>query len=156
MTKLLQVGNNIFEYPQQGTGEGHGEEATAWAEAVTAALADVQGPNDILLTTANLANNVSVAQNIPGLSFNTGQVQHVNVEFLITRTYDLGSSVVVESGNIRGNFNGSDFRISVETTGDDTGVLFDVTPSGQFTYTSSELANHVSSTVSFKAQTIDS
>lgn len=155
MSKLLQVGNTIFEYPQQGTGEGHGEDATAWAEAVTDALKSVQGPNDILLTTANLGNDVSTQQVIPGLSFNTGQVQHVNVEFLITRIFDSGASTVVESGKIYGNYDGSDFRISVESTGDDTGVEIDVNSSGQFVYTSSNLADHQSSIINFKASTID-
>lgn len=156
MTKILQVGNNIFEYPQQGTGPGHGEEATAWAEAVTESLANFLGPNDILLTSANLANNTATQQVIPGLAFNTGQVQHINIEFLIVRIFDLGATKVVESGKVYGNFNGSDFRISVESTGDDTGVEIDVNPSGQFIYTSSNLADHQSSVVFFKAQTIDS
>lgn len=156
MTKSLQVGNTIVEYPVQGTGAGHGEDATEWAEAVTDALANFLGPNDILLTTANLANNAATAQVIPGLTFNTGQVQHINVEFLITRIYDLGATTVVESGKIYGNFNGSDFRISVTSTGDVTGVDFDITSGGQITYTSSNLTDHQSSVVGFKASTIDS
>jgi len=155
MTKLLQVGNDIFEYPQQGTGEGHGEDATAWAEAVTESLANFLGPNDILLTTANLANNVTSEQVIPGLSFNTGQVQHINVEFLIVRTFNLGADTVVESGKVYGNYDGSDFRISIESTGDSTGVEIDVNASGQFVYTSSDLVDHQSSVISFKAATID-
>lgn len=155
MSKILQVGNDVFEYPQQGTGAGHGEEATAWAEAVTETLANVRGPNDILLTTANLANAVAIPAIIPGLTFNTGQVQHINVEFLIKREYELGSLVLVESGKIYGSFDGSDFKISVESTGDDTGIELDITAGGQFTYTSSDLNNHVSSIISFKASTID-
>jgi hypothetical protein len=156
MTKLLQINNTVYEYPQQGTGQGHGEDATAWAEGVTESLANFLGPNDILLTSANLANNVSVSAVIPGLSFNTGAVQHINTEFLIVRIYDLGNTKVVESGKVYGNFNGSDFRVSIESVGDDTGINIDVNPSGQFIYTSSELADHQSSVIFFKAQTIDS
>lgn len=85
MSKLLQVGNDIFEYPQQGTGQGHGEDATSWAEAVTAALADFLGPNDILITSQTLANGGTGT--ISELSFNLAQVQHVNVEYLIIRQY---------------------------------------------------------------------
>ena len=156
MTKLLQVGNAQFEYPQQGTGAGHGEDATAWAEAVTESLANFLGPNDILLTSANLANNLAVPAVIPGLSFNTGEVQHINVEFLIVRIYDLGATRVVESGKVYGNFNGLDFRISVESVGDDTGIDLDINASGQFEYTSSDLADHQSSVIFFKGATIDS
>lgn len=156
MTKLLQVNNTIFEYPQQGTGKGHGEDATGWAEEVTAALANFLGPNDILLTTANLANDVSTPAVIPGLTFNTGQVQHTNVEFLIVRISGSPSTTLVESGKVYGNFNGSDFRISVESVGDNTDIEIDVNASGQFTYTSSNLTDHTSSIISFKASTIDS
>ena len=156
MSKSLQVGNNIFDYPVQGTGAGHGEDATAWAEAVTDALANFLGPNDILLTTANLANNTVIPQNIPGLTFNTGQVQHIQVEFLIVRIYDLGASKVVESGPVIGNFNGTDFRIGISSIGDDTGVELDITSGGQFTYTSSNLTDHTSTVIAFKASTIDS
>lgn len=156
MTKSLQVSNDIFEYPVQGTGAGHGEDATGWAEAVTAALANFLGPNDILLTSANLANNASTPQIIPGLSFNTGQVQHINVEFLIVRIFNSGSNRSVESGKVYGNYNGSDFRISVEAVGDNTGVDLDATAGGQLTYTSSDLTDHQSSVIFFKASTIDS
>lgn len=162
MTKLFQIGNDIFEYPQQGTGQGHGEAATAWAEAVTAALAGVQGPNDILLTTQTLGDGESVALPISELSFNLGQVQHVNIEFLISREYLAGgvtSTLLVESGKIFGNYDGTDFRISIETTGDNTGIDISVDPSGQFKYTSSLLETggdvHVSSLISYKARTID-
>lgn len=154
MTKLLQVGNNIFEYPQQGTGPGHGEDATAWAEAVTDTLGTIRGPNDILLTTANLANGAT-DEIIPGLVFNTGQVQHVNIEFLIKRVFDSGNQVLVESGKIYGNYDGSEFSISIESTGVDSGIDIDVNNSGQFIYSSTTLTDHQSSIISFKANTID-
>jgi len=161
MSKILQVGNDIFEYPQQGTGQGHGEDATAWAEAVTAALADFLGPNDILLTTQSIANG-AVNQVISELSFNVGQVQHTNVEFLIIRNYLDGgvtSTNAVESGKIYGNYTGVDFRINIESVGDDTGVEIDVNASGQFQYSSTTQTTggdaYVSSLLYFKAKTID-
>lgn len=156
MSIKLQVGNTVYNYPVQGEGNGHGEDATAWAEGVTAALGNFLGPNDLLITIANLANNTTTPQNIPGLVFNTGDVQHINVEYLIVRTFDNGSSVVSESGPIYGNFNGIDFNISIESTGDNSGIELDVTSGGQFTYTSSDLTDHVSSLIYFKASTIDS
>lgn len=167
MTKLFRIGNDVFEYPQQGTGEGHGEDATAWAEAVTNSLANFLGPNDLLLTTANLANGVLSPSVIPGLTFNTGQVQHTNIEFLTIRIYDDTTDPLnpirirlVESGKIFGNYNGSDFRISIESVGDNTGIEIDVNNNGQFVYTSTDLSQapnvHISSTILFKASTIDS
>ena len=49
---------------------------------------------------------------------------------------------------------GTSFKISIEKEGD-VGFYLDVNASGQFTYTTSNLANHVSSIVKFKASTID-
>lgn len=249
MTKLLQVGNDIFEYPQQGTGQGHGEDATAWAEAVTNAITNFLGPNDILLSTVDLANGIYPgtpgAGIISGLSFNLVEVLHSNVEALVIRQYlrriegiapadvnatndqiaavghnltagqtvriikedagdlpttstdqlnestvyeistnsgddfvilkavggsdiDLTSSgtatfslqkqsidTLTESLKVYGNYNGSDFVISVEGVGDNTLVDIDVDNTGQFNYSASPLPDQSLGQIYFKAKTID-
>lgn len=160
MTVKLQVGSDIFEYPKQGSGN-YGEEATAWAEAVTDALKTVQGPNDILLTSALLSNGSSGI--ISGLTFNTGQVQQITVEALIVRTYTDATPTESESININGTYNGSEFIITDIRSGDDTGVDIDVgnefglvgIPSGQFVYLAENKANTNTLTIKFKAKTID-
>lgn len=154
MSKTVQIGSRVFEIPDQGDNPGWGEEVTAWIEAATQALENVQGANDILTTSATLANNQAVAADIPGLLFNISQVESVEIDYVITRTYDLGATVVVESGKILGNFNGSDFVISVEATGE-TGTDISVLNTGQFQYTSSDLTDHISSIIRFQAKTID-
>lgn len=154
MAKQLQIGSTIFNYPEQGDNPGWGEDATAWAEAVTDALENVQGVNDILVTSATLANNQSSAANIPGLSFNVGQVESVEVDYFIKRIFDSGASTVAETGKVLGHFDGSDFIISSETTGE-TGTVISALASGQFQYTTSNLANHTSSIIRFRAKTID-
>ena len=154
MSIQLQVGNDVFNFPQQGETAPWGEDVTAWAEAVTDALTTVQGPNDILITQAPLANNQTTLANIAGLTFNTGQVQAINVPFLVKRTYDSGSTVVTESGAIIGNYNGTEFVISIDSVGD-SGIEFDITNGGQIQYKTSSLANHIESVIYFKATTID-
>ena len=154
MTKIVQIGSTSYEIPDQGEKAGWGEDTTEYLVAIANALEDVQGPNDILTTSATLANNQSSTANIDGLLFNTGEVQHVEVEFLIIREYDSGSSVLVESGNIVGNYDGTDFYISQDSIGD-SGVTITVSSAGQFLYTSSDLTNHVSSTIRYRAKTID-
>ena len=154
MSKQLQIGSEIFDYPEQGDKAGWGDEATAWAVAVTNALQNVQGPNDILITSATLANNQTTAANISGLTFNVSQVEAVEVDYYIERIFDAGASTVVETGKILGSYDGSDFVISTETTGN-TGVSIDVLSSGQFTYTSSDLTTHQSSIIRFRAKSID-
>jgi len=154
MAKTLQIGSTSYIIPEQGEKAGWGEDTTAYLEAIANSLANVQGPNDLLTASANLANNQAVSANITGLVFNTGEVQHVNIEFIIIREFDSGATTTVESGNIIGNYDGTDFYMSLDSVGD-TGVQVTVNSSGQFQYTSSDLANHVSSTIRYKASTID-
>lgn len=154
MAKDLQVGSDIFSYPEQGEKAGWGDEATSWAEAVSIALNDLSGPNDILLTSANLANNQSTAANITGLVFDTSKVQGIEVDYFISRTFDSGSSTVTEQGKILGSYDGTNFTISLEATGD-SAVIISVTPTGQFQYISDDKSNHVSSVIRYRARTID-
>lgn len=154
MPKIVQIGSTSYIIPEEGDKAGWGEDTTSWMQGVTDALENVQGPNDILSTSATLTNNQSSATNIPGLLFNVAEVESVEIDYVIKRVYDSGSTTVVESGKILGNYDGTDFVISQETTGD-AGVEITVTSSGQFQYTTSDLANHVSSVIRFKSTTID-
>lgn len=131
MSKILQIGNETFEYPETGDANWS-EEATGWAEAVTDVLATVQGPQDILKTEAALVNGSS--GNIDGLVFDTGAIQQVIVKGYIKREYTVPKPTEVESVVIEGVYNGSDFIIAPEYVGDDVGVSIDVLSNGQFTY----------------------
>lgn len=154
MSKKLQVGSEIFEIPVNGENPGWGEDTTGWMEAVTDSLKEVQGPNDVSITASPLANNQTTFQDIIGLKFDTSEVIYINIEYFVKREYDSGTSVVTESGIILGNFDGANFYISREQVGD-SGLSIDVTQTGQFQYTSSDLPNHVSSVIKFKGKTID-
>lgn len=156
MSKNLQIGSDIYQYPENGENPPYGEDATAWAEAVSDALVDVQGPNDLLATTSTLSNNQVAPANINDLIFNTGAVQYVNVEYIIKRVYDSGSSTVVESGQMYGNYDGTTFVMTRKADGSsESGIEITVTNGGIFQYSSSNLANHTSSTITFKAKTLD-
>jgi len=150
MSKNLQIGNEIYEYPVQGDGSW-GEEATAWAEGVTEALQTVQGPNDVLLSTALLTNNQTSPTDVSGLAFNTSQVLSVQVDYFIKRE---GSTILVESGTLEANFDGSDWKLQADGVGD-AGTDFTITAAGQVQYTTTDLAGHTSSQVRFRAKTID-
>lgn len=154
MPKNVQIGSNPHIIPEQGDNPDWGENTTDWMIDVTDALANVQGPNDILITTTTLNNNQSTPANISGLVFNTGDVQAVKIEFLIIRIFDSGSTTLTESGTIKGNYDGSEFFINTDAVGD-SGVTITVTNSGQFQYISDDKTNHVSSTMRYKATTID-
>jgi hypothetical protein len=154
MSKLVQIGSKTYEIPEQGDKAGWGEETTAWMEGVTDALGNVQGTNDILVTSATLANNQAAASDIPGLLFNVAQVESVEIDYIIKRVYDLGTSTVVETGKILAVYDGSEFFMSTETSGE-TGTTISVLNSGQFQYTTTDLTDHQSSIIRFRAKTID-
>lgn len=154
MAKNRQIGSNPVIVPEAGDNPGWGEDTTELFDQIIDALADVQGPNDILTTSANLANNQITPASVPGLVFNTGQVQSIDVDYLVIRVYDSGATTVTESGKMYGNYDGSTFYLSVEATGD-VGIAFDITNAGQVTYTTDDKPNHDSTTIRFKAKTID-
>lgn len=138
MPKILIVGTEEFEFPIVGENAGYGEQITDWATAVTDALTTVQQPNDLLPTTANIANNITVFTNIPGFSFNTSEVIAINAECIIQRSLTSPATVLAENTTISGNFDGTNWTISVSGEGD-SGVEFDITPAGQIQYKSSNL-----------------
>jgi hypothetical protein len=149
MSVSLTIGSETFQYPQEGTKPGWGEEATAWAVAVTNKLATLSGPNDINCTCVVIANNQSCAQNVgtgaSALSFPVSAVRSFEVCYAVTR----GTSV--ESGQMYGVYDGSDWSFRHEHT-DCAGVCFQITPTGQIQYFSTD---DVAGTIKFRARTID-
>lgn len=153
MSVEVTVGSETFEIPVQGEGSGWGEDTTSWIQAISESFATVFNSQDIKPTAATLANNQITAANIVGLRFDTSEVISVEVKFFIKRIYDSGASVSVETGSISGYYSGSQFIISVESIGN-SGVTIDVTSSGQFQYTSSNLTNSTSNIIVFTAKTM--
>lgn len=154
MSTTVTIGNKTFEIPDPGEKIGWAEDTTDYLIAIADALTTVQGPNDILQTTSALANNQSSPAIISGFSFSTANVVAIDSSFVVARTFDSGATTVTESGKIIGSYDGSVFTISVDSEGD-SGISFDITNTGQITYTSSDLSNHVSSSITFTARTID-
>lgn len=143
MPKLLTVGNEEFEFPLEGENAGYGSEITDWAEAVTTALATVQKPNDIPTTSEILLNPdilINTPSAIPGFSFPTADVIAIEAKYLFKRSYTTiadGNVVRMEVGFIEGFFNGSEWGISIRTTGD-SGILVTINPAGQMLYQTTE------------------
>jgi hypothetical protein len=133
MPKTLTVGNEEFEFPLEGESPGYGSEITDWAEAVTDALSTVQKPNDILSTSAVIGNTPGTFS-IPGFSFSTAEVISINCRYFVSRTTTGPNATYVEVGNIEGYYDGSNWGISIKTTGD-ANILLSITPAGQMQYT---------------------
>jgi hypothetical protein len=153
--RLITIGNQTFKLPIDGRGNW-GEETTAILEALAEASQLIQGPNDVLLSTANLVNNQTSAAPVGTLTFNTGQVLGIQVDFFIRRTYNPGSGelTITENGILLANYDGTNWKMSVESVGD-TGVDLVISTSGTVQYTSTDLDGHISSIIRYKAKTID-
>jgi hypothetical protein len=152
MPKTLIVGTEEFEFPIEGENAGYGEQVTDWAEAVTEALTTVQQPNDILVTTALIANNVSSLTNVTGFIFDTSEVISIDAQYIVSRSTVSPAVSVTQSGRLEGNYNGSTWSISHSFDGE-AGVRFDITNGGQVQYTSTDMSgtSYVGSII-FKAK----
>lgn len=152
MPKILVVGNSEFEIPIQGEGPDYGESLTDFFEAISKVLSTVQQPNDLVTQSATIFNNQVTAVNINGFTFNTAQVLTINAEYIVKRTTVSPAVSLVESGSIKGNFDGANWSISREQVGD-SGVEFTITSAGQIQYTSSNLTGtSYTGQISYKAK----
>ena len=153
MSKKLIVNGTVFEYPTTGS-YNWGEEAASWAEEVTTVLGTLSGPEDIQTSEATLSNGGS--GNVPGLSFNSGVVQQIYVQVVVTRTYTDITPTETESFILQGAYNGASFVISSESVaaGNSCGVVFDIDNTGQITYVAESKANTDSINIKFKATAI--
>jgi len=155
MSFNIQIGNKIIPMPDNNESPGYGEGLVEFYKAVEDALASVQGPQDITQTTATLANNSS--GNVNGFLFDTAEVKYIFAEFTITRTFSDATPVQSESGQMFGNYDGTDFVISVQTvegSGGDPQVELDISNTGQVTYVSADVAATSTLQIVFRAKSI--
>ena len=154
MAKSLTVGSCTFQYPEQGTKAGWGEEATCWAVAVTNRLNTISGANDIDLTTVCIVNNQSVAANVGTgactLSFSASAVRSFEATYTVIRT-DCCCAITTETGIMTGVYNGSAWAFNVEQVGC-AAVCFTITCAGQIQYFTDACGG--AGTIKFKASTI--
>jgi len=105
-------------------------------------------PGDIDETSFSLANNQASPADVTGLAFANGVVR--SFEVLASVEID-ATAAKYEVYKMLGVQKGASWDMSVESTGDDAGVLFTITNSGQVQYTSSNNAGFVSAVIKFRA-----
>jgi hypothetical protein len=152
MAKSLQIGSETYNYPEPGDNPGWGEGATDWAEAVTDQLSTLSGANDILTTTSAILDNQSSAQNIQGLLFSSAAVKSFEVTYVVERSD--GSTTIVETGSMRGVYNGTAWEFGVNAVGD-AGMDYSITAAGQVQYYSTSVGGTYTGSIKFNAKTID-
>ena len=142
MPKVLIVNNTPFSYPTAGDEPGWGGAATGWAEEVTKVLNNVVGPDDILETSFNIANNQSTPANVTGLIFNAGSVRSVKVTYSIYRISDSNPSGNAETGEMHIIYDNNDgWKLGVGGIVGNSNVIFSITPAGQVQYVSSDIGD---------------
>lgn len=154
--KVLTVGTEDFEIPDQGDNPDYGESISDWMSAVSDALGTVQAPNDVLVSTASILNNQTSFADISGFIFDSSEVISINAEFIVQRSTVSPANVLVEDGVIRGNFNGSSWIYSVVSQGN-AGVDFNITDAGQLQYKSTDITGtSYSGTITFRGRVFNS
>lgn len=149
MAVTLVVNNIPFDYPEQGEQAPWGEAATGWAQEVTNVLSSLNGPYDILETSATILNNQSSYASVTGFFFDAANVRSFEVTGSIYRTNGTVAQDKIENFKISGLNLGSSWSFTHEGFGD-AGVIFDMDPTGQMKYTSDNLAGQTSGLIKFK------
>lgn len=140
MAKTLTVNSIPFNYPTSGDEPGWGGQSTDWASAVTDVLADLVGPNDILETAFNIANNQTSFADVTGLVFNAASVRAADITYSVFRISSTNLSGNTEKGTIQIIYdNNAGWDINQGSILGNAGVIFSITPAGQIQYKSTDI-----------------
>ncbi len=157
MPIALIVNGNTYNYPVAGEDPQWGDEASAWAEAVTDTLASLAGSDDILTTDATISNNISVETDVNGLLFNTATIRSAVINYAIRRTSTLNPSGVIENGLIELVYDnnassGNKWLMTIHSNGN-AQVSLSITDAGQVQYKSSDIDSAgYNGTITFNAK----
>lgn len=103
---------------------------------------------DIDETSFAITNNQTLAADVTGLIFSNAVVR--SFEALLSIQID-ATSDLYETFKLHGIQRGTDWQMSVEGVGDNSGLAFSITTAGQVQYTSTNVAGFLSGTLKFRA-----
>lgn len=129
---------------------GTGISVTNGAGSITIANTALSA-GDIADTQFNFANNQAAAANVTGLAFANATVR--SFEALVSVFRD-GTADFFEVFKLYGIQRGADWAMSVESTGDTSGIVFTITNAGQVQYTSTNNAGSTAEKMKFRAATL--
>jgi hypothetical protein len=152
----LTVSGSAYQYPENRDAAGWGEEATAWAQAVTSALTNVSGTGDIPQTSFSLENSGGPLP-ITDFAFDPLQVRAAICEYAIYRKTDTAGDERIEVGTIHLGYKtvADTWEITVSGAGN-AGVTLSITDAGQVEYTVSEPLDgaNYSGAIKFRARAL--
>ena len=116
---------------------------------VTEQIENIQSPGDLLQDSDDILNNQNPDLDIAGFAFSNASVRSFDAQVAVSIE---ASPSLNEKFNIQGVQIDSDWIITIESSGQDSLVSFNITDLGQMTYTSGDIAGFISGKVNFKAQ----
>lgn len=124
--------------------------ATTDAQSAFTAIATLPPivAGDIRLTSFSAANNQVTPASVTGLAFSTATVRGFDVLVTVAINATTGLS---ETFRLLGAQISSGFVMTQESVGDDSGIVFTITSTGQIEYTSTNVAGFVSNKMDFRA-----
>jgi hypothetical protein len=145
MSISLIINGNTYNYPAPGENPQWGSDASDWAQAVTNVISTLLSPGDILASTFSINNYVTSDANINGLLFDTGTIRAATIDYAVYRISTSSTSGHAETGKIYivyddNGSSGSKWSLSQRSNGD-SGVVFNITDNGQFTYKSTDIGS---------------
>jgi len=111
---------------------------------------NLKSAGDISEGSFSLANNEPLATSITGFAFDNGIVRSFEAQLSIKID---ATSDLFEEIKMSGIQKGSSWEISLQSTGDESGVQFSITNAGQIQYTSPNYSGFVSGVIKFRALT---
>lgn len=156
MATSVIINNETYSISQQGASPPWGTDIHDVINALVESVNNLQGSNDILLTSFTIANNQSSVANVTSLAFDTSVVRSAIIEYSIYR-YSDAPIEHSETGFIFLSYKsiGASWEIAQQYSGT-SGVTFSITSAGQVQYTSTDLGGTVGSRVGklkFRART---
>lgn len=152
MSTTVTVNNTTFTLPAQSDNAPWGADLSDLIAALVEVANTVVSVGDIAATTFTLANNISSAASVTGLTFDISTILSSTITYTVYRTTD--SNEVTERGVILLAYKptANTFELAQYHVGD-AGVEFTVNSSGQFLYTSSNIAGtNYAGTLKFSAK----
>lgn len=140
MSKTVTVNGTNFTLNQQGDNPPWGENLSDLIEALVEVANSVAGPNDILTTSFDLANNISSATNVTGLQFSTAAVRSAIINYSLYRSSSTNELSECGVMLITYKSTANTWELAQYSVGD-AGVTFTITSTGQIRYQSTDIGS---------------
>ena len=148
----LLIGNSVGNTLAKSTlTAGTGINISNGNGSITISATNTPNANDIAETSFIGANNVATPTNVTGFAFANANVRAFSA---LVSVSVIATSSLYENLTMNGIQKGSDWEISVSSTGDNSLVLFSITSSGQIQYQSSNYSGFTSLTIKFRAMSL--